>query len=98
MNIRAVNISYANRDPLFDLPTDLNISPNKYSEIQAIEVPDQFSENLLDYTLEEFKLAYDDVHVLVLYNEVCFPGEACTDVSHFHSWYFRKLISCINLF
>lgn len=47
---------------------------------QAIEVPQQFSENLLDYTRSEYKLDYDDVHTLVLNSQVCFPGEVCLEV------------------
>lgn len=43
-------------------------------------MPQQFSENLLDYTRTEFKLEYDDVHTLVLNSQVCFPGEECTEV------------------
>lgn len=45
-----------------------------------MDVPNDFSENLLDYTREKFQLDYDDVHTLVKNSQVCFPNGHCTDV------------------
>lgn len=45
-----------------------------------MDVPNDFSENLLDYTRQEFKLDYDDIHTMITEYQVCFPGGTCTDV------------------
>lgn len=53
---------------------------DKHKNEQEMDVPNDFSENLLDYTRQEFKLDYDDIHTMITEYQVCFPGGTCTDV------------------
>lgn len=45
-----------------------------------IPVPEGFSENLVEFTRNEFDLTYDEVRTIVKYNQVCLPNDVCFDL------------------
>ncbi|XP_015509773.1 uncharacterized protein LOC107216951 [Neodiprion lecontei] len=74
------NMLFRDEELVINFPDDLGIPDGLVQKFEALEVPQNFTENLYDLVKTEFNLDEPSIRTLILSRSVCLVNGVCIDL------------------